>query len=163
MNKNEKTSEAARQLTTTLGVACIDRSTEEPNKRRAAFSLANGLFKIYFYLNNMRLCDTVVKNTANVIHQLETHYPKSELVTFHYYLGRLALYQRRLHDARDSLKRSFDLCKSESRKNRRLILIYLIAASLPLGVLPKRTLLKEFSLEGQFDEVVSHFKVWLKD
>ncbi|KAA1116875.1 hypothetical protein PGTUg99_028281 [Puccinia graminis f. sp. tritici] len=95
--KKEKASEAARQMTTTLGVACIDRSPDEPSKRRAAFSLANGLFKIYFFLNNMRLCDTVVKNISNVLNQLETHYPKAELVTFHYYLGRLALYQRRLH------------------------------------------------------------------
>jgi hypothetical protein len=45
----------------------------------------------------MRLCDTVVKNISNVLNQLETHYPKAELVTYHYYLGRLALYQRRIH------------------------------------------------------------------
>ncbi|MBW0476216.1 hypothetical protein O181_015931 [Austropuccinia psidii MF-1] len=158
-NKNEKTSEAARQMTTTLGMACIDRSTEEPNKRRAAFSLANGLFKIYFFLKNMRLCDTVIKNTSNVINQLETHYPKSELVTFHYYLGRMALYQRRLHKARDSLKRAFDLCKSDSWKNRRLILIYLIAASLPLGILPKSALIDHFCLGVQFGRLVENLKV----
>ncbi|PLW14467.1 hypothetical protein PCASD_14386 [Puccinia coronata f. sp. avenae] len=117
--KKDKASEAARQMTTTLGVACIDRTPEEPSKRRAAFSLANGLFKIYFFLNNMRLCDTVVKNISNVLNQLETHYPKAELVTYHYYLGRLALYQRRIHKARESLKKAFDLCKNDSWRNRR--------------------------------------------
>ncbi|KAH9819997.1 hypothetical protein DFH28DRAFT_955138 [Melampsora americana] len=153
-NKNEKASEAARQMTTTLGISCIDRSVEEPSKRRAAFSLANGLFKIYFFLNNMRLCDTVIKNTSNVIHQLETHYPKSELVTFYYYLGRLSLYQRRLHQAQNSLQTAFDLCLSESWKNRRLLLIYLIAASLPLGILPAQGLLDHFSLQDIFGPVV---------
>ncbi|CAH7669428.1 hypothetical protein PPACK8108_LOCUS4050 [Phakopsora pachyrhizi] len=157
-NKNEKASQAARQMTATLGVSCIDRSTEEPSKRLAAFSLANGLFKIYFFLNNMRLCDTVVKNTSNVIHLLETHYPKSQLVTFYYYLGRLALYQRRLHKARESLKRSFDLCKSDSWKNRRLVLIYLIAASLPLGILPDPILLQKFSLVDQFGSIVNSLR-----
>lgn len=157
-NKNEKTSEAARQMTTTLGVACIDRSVEEASKRRAAFSLANGLFKIYFFLNNMRLCDTVIKNVSNVLHQLETHYPKAELVTFHYYLGRLALYQRRLHKARDSLKKAFDLCKADSWRNRRLILIYLIATSLPLGILPRPVLLEHFQLQDVFQEVVGSLR-----
>ncbi|KAI8449695.1 hypothetical protein BY996DRAFT_4643108 [Phakopsora pachyrhizi] len=145
-NKNEKASQAARQMTATLGVSCIDRSTEEPSKRLAAFSLANGLFKIYFF------------NTSNVIHLLETHYPKSQLVTFYYYLGRLALYQRRLHKARESLKRSFDLCKSDSWKNRRLVLIYLIAASLPLGILPDPILLQKFSLVDQFGSIVNSLR-----
>ncbi|KAH9464692.1 hypothetical protein MJO28_001603 [Puccinia striiformis f. sp. tritici] len=156
--KKEKASEAARQMTTTLGVACIDRTLEEPSKRRAAFSLANGLFKIYFFLNNMRLCDTVVKNISNVLHQLETHYPKAELVTFHYYLGRLALYQRRLHKARESLKKSFDLCKADSWRNRRLILTYLIVASLPLGILPRPILLEQFQLQNEFQEVVGSLR-----
>ncbi|EGG04663.1 uncharacterized protein MELLADRAFT_88694 [Melampsora larici-populina 98AG31] len=144
-NKNEKASEAARQMTTTLGISCIDRSVDEPSKRRAAFSLANGLFKIYFFLNNMRLCDTVIKNTSNVIHQLETHYPKSELVTFYYYLGRLSLYQRRLHQARNSLQTAFDLCLSKSWKN---------PASLPLGILPAQGLLNHFSLQDSLGPVV---------
>ncbi|KAA1101750.1 hypothetical protein PGT21_029147 [Puccinia graminis f. sp. tritici] len=156
--KKEKASEAARQMTTTLGVACIDRSPEEPSKRRAAFSLANGLFKIYFFLNNMRLCDTVVKNISNVLNQLETHYPKAELVTFHYYLGRLALYQRRLHKARESLKKAFDLCKTDSWRNRRLILTYLIVASLPLGILPRPILLEQFQLQNEFHEVVGSLR-----
>ncbi|KAG0144407.1 hypothetical protein CROQUDRAFT_672396 [Cronartium quercuum f. sp. fusiforme G11] len=157
-NKNEKAGEAARQMTTTLGISCIDRSPEEPSKRRAAFSLANGLFKIYFFLNNMRLCDTVLKNTSNVIDQLETHYPKSEMVTFYFYLGRLSLYQRRLHEAQHSLRIAFDLCKTESWKNRRLILIYLIAASLPLGILPVQELLVHFSLHEQFGPVVQSLR-----
>ncbi|EFP86876.1 uncharacterized protein PGTG_12617 [Puccinia graminis f. sp. tritici CRL 75-36-700-3] len=122
--KKEKASEAARQMTTTLGVACIDRSPEEPSKRRAAFSLANGLFKIYFFL--------------------ETHYPKAELVTFHYYLGRLALYQRRLHKARESLKKAFDLCKTDT--------------SLPLGILPRPILLEQFQLQNEFHEVVGSLR-----
>ncbi|OAV96982.1 hypothetical protein PTTG_11649 [Puccinia triticina 1-1 BBBD Race 1] len=156
--KKEKASEAARQMTTTLGVACIDRTPEEPSKRRAAFSLANGLFKIYFFLNNMRLCDTVVKNISNVLNQLETHYPKAELVTFHYYLGRLALYQRRLHKARESLKKAFDLCQTDSWRNRRLILTYLIVASLPLGILPRPVLLEQFQLQSKFHEVVGSLR-----
>lgn len=156
--KKDKASEAARQMTTTLGVACIDRTPEEPSKRRAAFSLANGLFKIYFFLNNMRLCDTVVKNISNVINQLETHYPKAELVTFHYYLGRLALYQRRLHKARESLNKAFDLCLKDSWRNRRLILTYLIVASLPLGILPRPVLLEQFELQEKFQEVVGSLR-----
>lgn len=51
---------------------------------------------IRFQLNNLRMCDTVIKNTRDARDYLDSQYPKADQVTFAYYTGRLFLAQRRM-------------------------------------------------------------------
>lgn len=73
----------------------VSRGKELLPKRDALFFLANQTFKIYFALKNLRLCDTVLKNTEAAVGSLDK-YPKADRVAFCYNKGRVFLYQRRL-------------------------------------------------------------------
>ncbi|GJN90758.1 hypothetical protein Rhopal_003772-T1 [Rhodotorula paludigena] len=155
--KLTRAGEAARMLGRPMGIAASDRTGESPCKRDALFFLANATFRVYFALSNLRLCDTVLNNTQNSAAQLDA-YPKADRCAFLYYRGRIALYQRRLPQARNDLRRSFELCNAGSWKNGRLILSYLIAASLPLGSFPSEALLQHFNLHTQYSSLLSALK-----
>ncbi|SCZ88701.1 BZ3500_MvSof-1268-A1-R1_Chr2-1g04581 [Microbotryum saponariae] len=149
-----KAGEAARLLSRPMGVAASDRSKETPSKRSALFFLVNSTFKVYFAMHNLRLCDTILSNTSNAVggsFSEERYYPKSDRVTFAYYRGRVWLYQRRLPLARNELRKALGLVEEQAWGNTRLILIYLIAASLPLGILPTVHLLQEYDLDDQYE------------
>ena len=154
-------------------------TSESPCKRDALFFLANATFRVYFALSNLRLCDTVLNNTQNSAARLES-FPKGDRCAFLYYRGRIALYQRRLPQARNDLRRAFALCSAASWRNgrcvshspskhatatrltvfpRSLILTYLVAASLPLGFFPSLPLLQHFNLHEQYASLLQSLKV----
>lgn len=92
-----KAGEAARLLGRPLSLASSDRSTDDdtPGKRDALFFLANATFKLYFALNNLRLCDTVINNTSSGLSGID-RVGKADRTAYYYYRGRIYLYQRRL-------------------------------------------------------------------
>ncbi|GAA6021259.1 hypothetical protein JCM11491_001529 [Sporobolomyces phaffii] len=160
-----KAGEAARMLARPMGIAAADRSSAPvagsttPTKRSALYFLANSTFRVYFALKNLRLCDTVLNNVHNSTVSLEgvsgnaNEFPKADRSTFWYYRGRINLYQRRLGSAKTDLTKSLREChlsSSAGLKNARLILIYLITASLPLGYFPNYQILEHFQLHEQF-------------
>ncbi|TNY24716.1 COP9 signalosome complex subunit 12 [Rhodotorula diobovata] len=155
--KLTRAGEAARMLGRPMGVAANDRTSESPCKRDALFFLANATFRVYFALSNLRLCDTVLNNTQNSAARLES-FPKGDRCAFLYYRGRIALYQRRLPQARNDLRRAFALCSAASWRNGRLILTYLVAASLPLGFFPSLPLLQHFNLHEQYASLLQSLK-----
>ncbi|GAA5837677.1 hypothetical protein JCM3766R1_000553 [Sporobolomyces carnicolor] len=152
-----KAGEAARMLARPMGIAAADRSTTAPNqqsvpgKKSALFFLANATFRVYFALHNLRLCDTVLNNVKNSTANLERDgYGKADQCAFFYYRGRINLYQRRLGLAKKDLEKSLIACHTAAKKNARLILIYLVTASIPLGYFPKYDVLQHFELGDQF-------------
>ncbi|GAA5874257.1 hypothetical protein JCM16303_005791 [Sporobolomyces ruberrimus] len=158
--KLTKAGEAARMLARPMGIAASDRSTitnndSVPGKKSALYFLANSTFLVYFALKNLRLCDTVLNNVNNSNVSLENDssgfgFGKSDKSRFWYYRGRINLYQRRLGLARIDLGKSLRECHVGSRKNARLIMIYLITASIPLGYFPRYDILRHFDLYDQF-------------
>lgn len=96
------------------------RTGESPTKRDALFFLANSTFRVYFALSNLRLCDTVLNNTNNSNAVLDS-FPKADRVAFLYYRGRIALYQRRLPQARNDLRKAFALCHAEGWRQGRYV------------------------------------------
>ncbi|GAA5981148.1 hypothetical protein JCM5350_007175 [Sporobolomyces pararoseus] len=161
-SKLTKAGEAARMLARPMGIAASDKSIESPphahsggssvrGKKTALYFLANQTFKVYFALKNLRLCDTVLNNVNNSNVSLESGmFVKGDQSEFWYYRGRINLYQRRLRAAKKDLEKSLINCNSSSWKNARLILIYLITASIPLGYFPKYDVLKHFNLDEPF-------------
>jgi hypothetical protein len=61
-------------------------------KRLALLEIVNTLFKVYFQLNTLRLCKTLI-NAVNsgVFPELEA-FPASQRVTYRYYMGRLNIF-----------------------------------------------------------------------
>ncbi|GAA5893551.1 hypothetical protein JCM8208_000827 [Rhodotorula glutinis] len=156
--KLTRAGEAARMLGRPMGVAANDRSSDSPSKRDALFFLANSTFRVYFALSNLRLCDTVLSNTQSAaLARLDT-VPRGDRCAFLYYRGRIKLYQRRLPQARDDLRRAFGLCSAASWRNGRLILTYLVAASLPLGFFPSPALLSHFNLAAPYSTLLLALK-----
>ncbi|KAM0753006.1 COP9 signalosome complex subunit 12 [Meredithblackwellia eburnea MCA 4105] len=145
--------EAATLFRRPMTIAASDRSTDTPSRRDALFFLANATFKVYFAMKNLRLCDTILNNTQNAAAMLET-YNKADRVAFLYYRGRIWLHQRRLPLARQELSKALELCDQSNFHNCRQILLYLIVASLPLGIFPSEELLETFDLQEQFVDLL---------
>ena len=80
-------------------------------------------------------------------------YPKSEQVTYKYYVGRKHMFDNNFKEAEEYLKFAFEHCHVKSRANKRSILIYLIPVKMLLGQMPDELLLKKYDLL-QFKDVV---------
>ncbi|KAG8933598.1 hypothetical protein FRC02_011520 [Tulasnella sp. 418] len=74
---------------------------------------------------------------------------KAQVVEYRYWVGRYRLLQNEPREARELLQLAFDQCPNSSR-NKRQILIYLTAASIPSGYLPHPMLLYRFDLAEPF-------------
>jgi hypothetical protein len=70
----------------------------------------------------------------------------AQLVTYHYFVGRLSLLNSQFGIAQDHLLFSFERCPAASKKNKRLILRYLVPVRLVLGVFASKELLTEYDL-----------------
>ena len=71
----------------------------------------------------------------------------SELVTYRYFTGCKAMFDGDFRLASNHLTFAFERCYRHSRKNKHLILIYLIPVRMLLGGLPTLALLKKYQLE----------------
>ncbi|KAL9935042.1 hypothetical protein V8E36_006118 [Tilletia maclaganii] len=88
----------------------------------------------------------------------QSGYTRADRVTYRYYLGRMRLHQHRLRSAEAELSWAFRHCTDSQPRNKRLILIYLLTASIPLGRLPQPGLLQAFNLDRQFSGIVQAFQ-----
>ncbi|GAA95016.1 uncharacterized protein L969DRAFT_18954 [Mixia osmundae IAM 14324] len=156
-SKNVRASLASRLLIRTLNVISTDKGATQ--KRLATFYVANQCLRIYFKLDNLRLTDTIINNTRHARPFLDVDFPKSDRVTYRYYIGRIYLSQRRLRQARQELQAAFDLCSPAAYAQCRMLLIFLIAASLPLGILPSKLLLQQYDLEPQYGPLTDALKL----
>ncbi|KAF9511059.1 hypothetical protein BS47DRAFT_1299458, partial [Hydnum rufescens UP504] len=136
-----------------FGLAAADRGTDIPDKRDATFFLANLLFKLYYDLDNIRLCDTILKNLEKQLPRL-LEFPRADQTMFHFWRGRIYLTQLRIRQAHDELALAFDMCTNANYKTKRIIFIYLLSTSIPLGRLPHPSLLGYFSLSTQFSPLI---------
>ena len=115
-------------------------------------------------MNNHRMCkmvfDTLSKSSID-----RATLTKADSVTFEYYLGRYELHHLNFRKARELLLRCFDRCYPQAFKEKRysaqldllsyrLILIFLVAASLPIGIFPSAQLLQRYSLDHIFGPII---------
>jgi nuclear mRNA export protein PCID2/THP1 len=109
-------------------------------------------FKLKTYRNSKTLVGWVEKSGLDF-----DYLPKSEVVTYLYYSGRLTLYELKLVDARDILLNALNLCKDDHIPNKKLILEYLIPLNLFFGITPNEKLLSKYNLENYL-ELISSYK-----
>lgn len=70
-------------------------------------------------------------------------YPKSQQVTYKYYVGRKHMFDNDFRAAEEYLSYAFEHCHKDSVANKRSILIYLIPVKMLLGHMPKEELLRK--------------------
>lgn len=124
---------AAMNLRPIIGTCA--RDTRPNGKGSAVYKLANLCMKILFQ------CDKPegVPNFYNavVMHNRPlNNYPRSERVTYLYYLGRYFCVSAQFYFALITLEAAYAECHRLCVKQRRLILVYLIASSIILGRFP---------------------------
>ena len=125
-------------------------------KKWGCIEMANQLMWIYFRLTKLGLCNTQVQQVDRYMLKRknnESEPPRSHLVKWRYYRGRLALFNMDAARAEEALDYAFRHCHRDSHKNKRLILHALVPAKLLCGKFPTVELLQKYNLH-QFQDLV---------
>lgn len=125
----------------------LDRSGKPEGKKRGIYTIANLCLKILFSCHKTRGCAQIFENIYNQSPPL-TAYPKSERVTYLYYLGRFLWSNGHAYRAQKALQEAWQQCHSRATSQGRLILIFLISANLVCGRFPSVQLLSRPEAQG---------------
>lgn len=131
--------------------AADNRSSEEDTKRIAMLYLVNQLFKVYFRINKLHLCKPLIRAIESSA--FKDSFSLSQQITYRYFVGRKAMFDSDYKAADQYLTFAFENCHKLSKKNKRLILIYLIPVKILLGYIPSKLVLEKYDLL-QFWELV---------
>lgn len=106
-------------------------------KKVGIYKMANICLRILFQADKPESCETIFRNIMNSSPPLQI-YPAAERVTFLYYLGRYHFANTDFYSAQLALQEAWDCCYAHAacHKQRRLILLYLVASNLILGRFP---------------------------
>ena len=93
--KPDKLGEAAGMLQKSFRITATDRAPLESSKKWGSLHVINNLFKIYFQLNNLRLCQILIRTVEGpgFPKALDGQtlsgrkFPTAQLVTYHYFVG----------------------------------------------------------------------------
>lgn len=130
----------------------VDRSDIKSSKKLGCIMIINQLFKIYFFINNLRLCT----NLINLVKNLPSldYYPISHQVTYQFYLGRLCVFEENYNKAELCLTFAFNNCHIDYTHNKQQILHFLIPIKLLHGQYPTPQLLEQYNLQTQFQKLI---------
>lgn len=145
---------AVRVLQKSFTICISDRAPLEVSKKWGTLHVINNLFKIYFQLNKLTLCKNLIKavdgpgfpKALNGEELMGRSFPMAQLVTYHYFVGRLSLLNSQFGVAEGHLSFAFRNCPAASEKNKRLILRYLVPVRLVLGKFASKELLTKYDL-----------------
>merc|ERR1711942_538308 len=124
--------------------ASDSRAAVADSKKWGMLNLVNQLFKIYFKVNKLHLCRPLIRAIDQS--NLKEHFARAQLVTYKFYVGKKHMFDSEYRLAEESLSFAFLRCHKASKRNKKLILIYLIPVKLLLGQMPKGSLLKKVYL-----------------
>eukprot|EP00898_Chlorokybus_atmophyticus_P009268 jgi/Chlat1/971/Chrsp108S01435 len=150
--KAEKLTDAGSQL-----MKCFSMSLQAQHnkqKKMATLHIVNQLFKIYFKLNTLRLCNNLIKAVEAPTFGDFNAFPIAQKVTYKFYVGRLSVFHDNYPKANAELSYAFQRCHRRSLRNKRLILQYLVPVKLLLGQLPNSRLLAKYNLP-EYEDVAS--------
>lgn len=139
----ERAANAVRSAFVTCQNDQSETSSGRPNGRQVGtYVLANLCLKIMFQCRKTNNAAQIFKNIINNAAPI-TFYPKSQQVTYLYYLGRYYFQNSHFYRAQLILQQAYDLSPANQQctKQRRLILTYLTAANIVLGRFPSSALL----------------------
>lgn len=89
--KADRLQEAARILNRSFTITITDRAALEGSKKWGALDVINELFKVYFKMNNLRLCTNLIRAVDGTGFPPFDDFPMAQKVTYKYYVGRLSM------------------------------------------------------------------------
>ncbi|ORX97839.1 hypothetical protein K493DRAFT_215274, partial [Basidiobolus meristosporus CBS 931.73] len=159
--KTGKLEDAARSINKSFTACITDRNSSVQTSRKwGTYRIINLLFSTYFKLKSHGLCENILRAVkASDLPSLE-RYPKAHQVGYRYYLGRLAFMKEDYKKAEEEFMFAFKRCPRSSRKNKEIILTFLIPSLLARGVLPAPKLLGKFtSIKKVYEPFVRAIRV----
>jgi hypothetical protein len=148
----KKTKEFLRDAEQTLkrgfSMTVNDRAQSlSESKKLGCLYVVNNLFKIYFKLNTLRLCKNIIRAVESPVFPKMKEFKKRDTVTYHYYTGRLSMFEDQYKKAEDSLDFSLAHCPKKYPRNKQLVLQYLVPLKMLLGKFPTELLLTKYNLD----------------
>ena len=120
----------------------------KPDGRRIGiYPCANLCLRLFFHCHKIRSAEQIFGNIYQQSPPLEA-YPASQRVTFLYYLGLYQFANNHFIRAIKALQAAYQQCTAQLPRQRRRILVPLIAANVCLGRFPSRALLSRPEAEG---------------
>ncbi|CBQ73877.1 related to CSN12-COP9 signalosome (CSN) subunit [Sporisorium reilianum SRZ2] len=139
---NRRLEECARQLNKAFTACIADRNPELADSRKwGTYEVVGMVFKTYFRLKSVALCRNILRAISAAALPDLAHFPKSQQVTFRYYVGVLAFLNEEYDRAERELDAALAMCHRSARANQALILTYLVPVKLLKGSLPHPALL----------------------
>lgn len=132
--------------------AADNRAAEEDSKRIGMLTLVNQMFKVYFRINKLHLCKPLIRAIDS--YQYKENFSLSQQITYRYFVGRKAMFDSDYKAADEYLTYAFENCHKLSKRNKRLILIYLVPVKMLLGYVPSYKVLEKYDVV-EFWELVS--------
>ena len=155
-NQDEYAEKTAESLMICFRNLCTDtRSDSTVTKRWGMMHIVNQLFKIYFKINKINLCNPlkrVIENSG-----LKDMFPESHQIVYKFYVGRQAMFENDYNTASSYLEFAFRNCPNRYKKNKQIILVYLTPVNMLRGYMPKGNLLIKYDLKP-FAEIVNAVK-----
>ncbi|KAH6651061.1 hypothetical protein F5144DRAFT_558272 [Chaetomium tenue] len=146
-NKRQKLEDCARVLSRVFMVCQTDRAPLEESRKWGSYYIANLLLKTYFKLNSASLSKNILNSLRAGGRDMPefSAFPKSQRVTFKYHEGVLAFLEENYVLAEQCLTDALNLCHKDAKRNKELILTYLIPCHLIKShTLPTEELLERF-------------------
>ena len=130
-------------------VSGLSTDGKPEGKKRGIYIIANLCLKILFQCRKTRNATQIFENIYNLSPPLSA-YPKRERVTYLYYLGRFLFQNSHFYRAQEALQYAYDEspARPECARQRRHILIYLIASNIILGRFPSDAILNRLEAQG---------------
>jgi len=155
-NPGQTLEKASEGIMACFRVCAADaRAAEDMSKKWGMLNLVNQLFKIYFRVNKLHLCKPLIRAIESSA--FKDRFSKSQLVTYRYYVGRKYMFDYNFKEAEEYLRYAFEKCDVNKKKNKRLILIYLIPVKMLIGQMPRESLLQKHNLL-EFKGIMSSVK-----
>mmetsp|Transcript_23236 Transcript_23236/g.77116 ORF Transcript_23236/g.77116 Transcript_23236/m.77116 type:complete len:357 (+) Transcript_23236:33-1103(+) len=131
--------EAARTMQKFFQVCVTDRAPLPVSKKWGALVVINALFHVYFAINNLRLCQNLIRAVEGPAFPKALdgqtvegrHFAKAEVVTYKYFTGRLALLNSDFGAAERSHSLPAAAGRRRSRRGNRLARLALTLGSSP--------------------------------
>lgn len=148
--------DAERVLKRAFAVTNQDRRPlNEGSRKIGALGVSNQLLKVYFKLNNLRLCSNITRTVEAPNFPKFDVFPGPHRVIYKYFTGRLHLYDNRCSEAVQALTYAFENIQTtdgrSAKKHKKQILLFLVPAKILKGSLPSAAMLDEYDLKCYVD------------
>ena len=105
-------------------------------------------------MNKLHLCRPLIRAIDQS--NLKDHFARAQLVTYNFYVGKKHMFDSEYRLAEESLSFAFLKCHKASKRNKKLILIYLIPVKMLLGMLGLKVV--ENVIKDQLNPLYAMFK-----